>query len=276
MSYHKDPQVYTAQPQSIFIKGVNIERLRNINANEDSNLTSEELQERNQLRSLFLETNLIGQDFIEEFKRIIRVDCLTGFASLMAASLEDINSNLRERKNITDFPIPKDDVCYQALVEKRQWHIANEGEVPETFGKIIHYGITEHYDNIWGGPMAVCTFFGNKVYYVRMEFSHTPGNSLEVIPKDKNGQFPGVPDLGMDLSRWNWKLHAKGRAYKIITARENGKDMDPSNDIFKDDPDGCFDMFFTDYPPQAWQGLPPQLNYCMGRCDDRFINTGDD
>ena len=73
----------------------------------------------------------------------------------------------------------------------------------------------------------------------------------------------------------NWKLHAKGRSFGFITGRENGVDMDKSNDLFKVDAGDCFDMFFKDYPPQASEGLPDQLDYCMGRCDFRIMNTSE-
>jgi len=234
--------------------------------------------------------NLEGKELLDTFKveaGLDRSDTLTGFASLIAANLEDIRENIIiDQRNP---PIPKGDpACIQAHEEKKNWHLLpeNGGKLPEAFGKIVHYGVSrrsDNTDNIWVGHIDVCTWLGNNEYYVKMVFYITEDQSLRAVEKNSSGTFPDTLDFSRFpeaevitmMKKWNWKLHAKGGAFGFTTARENGVDMDRGNDLFKVAKDDCFDMFFTHYPPQAPDPLPNQHNYCMGRCNTRIMNTGE-
>lgn len=273
----KPLQKHKAEPQKILINGVNIAEVLNRDKNDYTKLTEEELRVRN-----FLENrDLKGDAFLTEFKQIVGLEQLTGFASLIGRNLEDIRDSLVEGENIAEYELPKTNECYQALQEKREWH-KNNGGVPAAFGKIVKYDVRQRQrDSSWTGRIDVCTWFGKKVYYVEIVFyiipdDTIPDRALTAVEK-LDGTFPDTLDSdildALDLSKWNWKLHAKGGSFGFITARENDEDIDRSDDLFRIDQDDCFDMFFKDPPPEAPAGLPPEHDRCMGRCDGRIMNT---
>jgi hypothetical protein len=243
-------QEYTASPHAITING--------------KRLTDFLLENR----------QLEGERLLEAFKQEAGIQRLTGFTSLIGANLEGIRNNIIQQRN----PTPEGDpACEDARKEKIEWHEQNQGSVPEAFGKIVKYDVNKRSDDIWICRVDVCTWI-DKEYYVAMVFYITWDRSLRAVQK-QNGTFPDTLDFsqfpGLDLSRWGWKLHAKGGSFGFIIARENGVDMGRGNDLFQGGEDECFDIFFKYFPPQAADGLPDQLNYCMGRCDARIMNTGE-
>ena len=258
---------HKAEPHAIFINGKRLKEFL--------------LEESNR--------QLKGDQLLAAFKDEAGLDPfkpLTGFASLIGRNLEGIRENLIEEQNPT---LKGDPACEQAYQEKLQWHLDHEGEVPEAFGKIVNYDVSRRSADrldIWVGRVDVCTWFYDKEYYVEMVFYITEDKSLRAFKKAPDGTFPGTLDLSdlpekgrkelMELmADKNWKLHAKGGSFGFITARENGVDIDKSDNLFKGGEGDCFDILFKDYPPQASEGLPDQLDYCMGRCNAKIINTAE-
>ena len=52
--------------------------------------------------------------------------------------------------------------------------------------------------------------------------------------------------------------------------KKNNIEIDKSDRLFKADKEDCFDMFLRNKPSSVFTSLPPQLDYCMGRCDTRI------
>lgn len=76
-----------------------------------------------------------------------------------------------------------------------------------------------------------------------------------------------------------WKLHARGTGVIIreVYRQVNGGSIEllPSTETYYygSTDDTCIDILFHPYPPKF--ELPPQLGYCLGRCERPFvINTG--
>lgn len=104
---------------------------------------------------------------------------------------------------------------------------------------------------------------------------------------DYNAPFPDVdlvvPQEAID-SIWHpardlrWKLHARGQG---IIIREVFRKVDdnpiellpPTHPVYGLTDEACVDVLFHPYPPEI--ELPPQLGYCLGRCEEpHIVNTG--
>ncbi len=59
----------------------------------------------------------------------------------------------------------------------------------------------------------------------------------------------------------------------MLDAFKNGKPMELKGNLFKLNQDDCFDMFFVNKPRAVMDKLPKQMNFCMGRCDGRYMNS---
>jgi hypothetical protein len=90
--------------------------------------------------------------------------------------------------------------------------------------------------------------------------------------------LPGYAIFGIWARDLKYKLHAKGTG---ITVRHVYRKIDgdpivllPSTDPRYDSTDAsCIDLLFNPYPPEI--ELPPQIGYCLGRCDHpAIVNTG--
>jgi len=177
--------------------------------------------------------------------------------------------------------------CIAAYDEKVKWHIDYGGGVAENgdiaFGKIVQYDLKESEKGIWTGSVDVCTWFGSDNYYFEIELIQDREGGMRLLTKEHNGDLStqaketlvdDMAKLFLD-SRFNYKLHAKGQHMKFLAVYRNNQPLPQSDSFFTDPESQCFDMFFT-HPPtgRARDDLDNQLNYCMGRCDARLLNTG--
>ncbi len=128
----------------------------------------------------------------------------------------------------------------------------------------------------------------NDVYVVHVAvipYHHDSAEPIEskgfhILKRDENGQFPGSdiflpddPDVQNRIEHLDYKLHARGRSIRIISAFKNEKLLPKSHPIYHQDKTSCIDIMFEKEPPNY--ELPLQEAYCMGRCDQPpIINTG--
>ena len=208
---------------------------------------------------------------------------LTGFASLIERSLPSVGSDV----DVTSSN-PK---CEAARKAKTKWHIENTGQIPDSFGQIVRYGVYEvnPRERTWEGRIDLCTWIGNDEYYFEMRFHSDAWIVRKLTAREHSGDRDDPFPFTLDMSRldqagkamllqmiadgkWAWKLHAGGDAIEFLTAQRNGVDLDRATDrLFQDPNENCFDIFFRDVPQDYT--LPEQLGYCMGRCDARILNT---
>jgi len=199
---------------------------------------------------------------------------LSGFASLVKRSFDAIEEH---ETNVLD-------ICAEALEKKRRWHQEHTGTVPVAFGQIVNYEMYEAAPKSWAGRIDLCSLIGTEkytdVYYLEMEFTEEKPLIAHENQGEENGYFPDTLDLSaLDeeqrkamlemMGEWKWKLHAEGDAIIFIKALRNGVDI-PDGDPLYDSDGNCFDMFLNKEPAAT---LPNQLNYCLGRCDARILNT---
>lgn len=125
---------------------------------------------------------------------------------------------------------------------------------------------------------------------VRTELLHWDieiDGAYEVHPRGLDFLDP-FPDVDLELpgyaiaSIWNrdlkYKLHAKGPGI-IVRHIYSKVDDNPIQRVRSEDPryaqtdEACIDIFFNPYPPET--ELPPQIGYCLGRCEQpAVVNTG--
>jgi hypothetical protein len=253
-------QEYTARPHAIFIdKGKKRMRLRNF---------------------LMQHKNVDRETLIRNFRARLGAKNLTGFASLFTgAILDDLRGELAKGSGNPDKHPQGHPACRRAHYEKKNWHRKHGGEVPEAFGRIVGINLLHRGANRWVGRVDVCTWIGSRhEFYLRMVFFINGTRTMRLVKK-QNGTFPGTLEPsafeGMDMSQWGWKLHARGGSFGMLDAYKNGKPLDLRSDLFRLNPDDCFDLFLANRPPGTIDELPPQLNFCMGRCDARYMNTGE-
>ena len=208
----------------------------------------------------------------------------TGFASLVERNLPLLLALSQQNPPNQPPELVGDVVCDTARAEKEAWHLQHNNNIPDAFGKIVSYNIHEvnPAKKWWAGHIALCTWIHNIEYYFEIGFPIRGTEMLEAHKrtKDPSNPFPGtlnlasLPTQGRDdlvkmMKMWDWKLHAAGDSMVFLVARENGNDLPVTDSLF-DPENNCYDMFLT-YPPT--KQLPNQLNYCMGRCDARVINS---
>ena len=205
---------------------------------------------------------------------------LTGFASLVEANLGSIQKQPEYRGS--------DPRCEKALEEKKRWHEEHGGRVPDAFGKIINYDVYEvdARRQLWAGTIETCSWVGNAQYYFKMEFKEGVEGQLRAVARrsDPANPFPHTLDISAlepaeqarllaAMNRWDWKLHANGRAIDFVEAKKDGVDLPPGDPLFSNPESNCFDMFFLGGYPENRRLPASQYAYCMGRCDARVINT---
>lgn len=107
----------------------------------------------------------------------------------------------------------------------------------------------------------------------------------------RNGPYDNpFPDVDLTLpqeaidSIWHpardlrWKLHARGQGIIIRELYQKVDDnpielLPPTHHRRFETDETCIDVLFHPYPPEI--ELPPQLGYCLGRCEKpHIVNTG--
>jgi hypothetical protein len=100
---------------------------------------------------------------------------------------------------------------------------------------------------------------------------------LDPFP-DVDLALPGYAIASIWIRDLRYKLHAKGTGivvrhiYRKID--DNPIELLPTTDpLYASTDASCIDLLFHPYPPEL--ELPPQIGYCLGRCDHpAIVNTG--
>lgn len=91
-------------------------------------------------------------------------------------------------------------------------------------------------------------------------------------------ELPGYAIASIWARDLKYKLHAKGTGI-VVRHVYRKVDNDPIELLPPTDPryastdESCIDLLFNPYPPET--ELPPQIGYCLGRCEQpAIVNTG--
>ncbi len=179
-------EVYTARPHAIFIdNGSKQQRLKQF---------------------LMKYKDVPRKELIKKFKEKLGVENLTGFAGLFT---EDILVDLRNEiiNGTSDSPPQGHADCETARHRKKEWHDTHSGQVPEAFGRIVKFELSQLRENHWVGNVDICTWLSSKVeYYLKMVFFMNGEKTMRLVKK-QNGRFPDTLDpstfQGLDVSKWN-------------------------------------------------------------------------
>jgi hypothetical protein len=208
----------------------------------------------------------------------------TGFS--LDPSVFNLQSFLRQ---------PGDTRCRDAKIEKAEWHLdpANGGALPASFGKITRLDLKEidSEGNDWAGNLDLCSWQlganGYDEYFIHLDFiGGIRGSSIRAVENsgDARNPFPETLELGVDdpsqilnmINSYKIKLHGSGKAIQVTHIWRNGSYLPRSDPAYVNDQD-CFDIFFKDSADLDFlrknNALPPQGNFCMGRCDGLILNT---
>lgn len=182
-----------------------------------------------------------------------------------------------------------DERCATAREEKIAFHLQNSGAVPPSFGKIVRMDLKNYEGDLWAGELDVCTWIREGTsydeYFFQMRFlPDLPGTVRTVKNQGDDDPFPDTLDLSLledpsailDMMQdFAFKLHGSEEAVEVAAAFRNGQLLPASDEVYIQD-GSCFDFFLRDEAAllSMQSGvLPPQLSYCMGRCNALILNT---
>ena len=100
---------------------------------------------------------------------------------------------------------------------------------------------------------------------------------LDPFP-DVDLTLPGYAIAGIWIRDLRYKLHAKGTGIKVRHIYRKVDDgpielLPAADPLYASTGDSCIDLLFNPYPPEL--ELPPQIGYCLGRCEHpAILNTG--
>lgn len=158
------------------------------------------------------------------------------------------------------------------------------------FGKIVDYAYNENTSgaHIDFEANHALTCAGEEILDEKysIHISVTPyndrGEQIGLIKHKKNekGKFPVLrgflpndPEVLHNLKDMNYKLHTIGESINITAAFRDGELLPQDHPIYLQNSSSCIDIFFMNEPDPF--ALPPQHEYCMGRCaEPPLINTG--
>ena len=197
---------------------------------------------------------------------------------------------------------PGDARCAQAKADKIAFHTSQSGNgpLPDAFGKIIDMDMrvagqdSKTGNEQWTGYLELCSWIQAgetyNEYFWHIDLTYSGSDTVETVKKNDAGIFPDTlaltPEVEAMMKQWMHKLHGKKNAVKISNVWRNGTFINPAVEpnVYIND-HNCFDLFLDQegaIPPdgqlenlktQGTLDLANQFGYCLGRCDELWMNT---